>query len=82
MITLNQQPDDRIKDLIHYKKDLINKLIDCGSNTPQYQVLLEQIGVTDDQIYILLGVNDVGNDDDKDKPEDIPIFPDPQNGAI
>jgi hypothetical protein len=82
MITLNQHPDDRIKDLILYKKDLINKLIDCSSNIPQYQVLLEQIGVTDDQIYILLGVNDVGGDDDKDKPEDIPVFPDPQNGAI
>ncbi len=82
MITLNQQPDDRIKDLILYKKDLINKLIDCSSNISQYQVLLEQISVTDDQIYILLGVNDVGGDDDKDKPEDIPVFPDPQNGAI
>lgn len=82
MITLNQQPDDRIKDLILYKKDLINKIVDCSNNIAQYQVLLDQLGVTDDQIYILLGVIDPNDDGDDKDGNEIPVFPDPQNGAI
>ena len=81
MITLQQQPDDRIQQFLIYKKEIVSKIMDLVPSDAQYKLLKEELEISNDQIYILLGITDP-DDDDKGFPESTPVFPDPETGAL